>query len=173
MRRNASSMSPRWTRACSSKAPTRARSKAMVAPSGSCSSSVATSLAASITALTSPDKASMRRRVAARSASRSARTSARELVVGILEHRNLYLDQPRCLAQPVDAESVANGDHVLADRGIDLFRKARHPGPLICLFAGFGESAVDLRVGAHVVERAGKDRDRDRPALGAGLRLGL
>src|SRR3954447_7443231 len=136
MRRNASSMSSRWTRACSSKAPTRARSKAIVAPSGSCSSSVATSLVASITALTSPDNASIRRRVAARSARRPARASARKVVVGILEHRNLDLDQPRGLTQTVDPEPVADGDDVLADRGIDLFRQAGHLARPLC--AGLG-----------------------------------
>src|SRR3954447_22387240 len=132
MRRNASSMSSRWTRACSNRAPTRARSKAIVAPSGSCSSSVATSLAASITASTSPDNASIRRRVAARSATRSARASARKVVVGILEHRNLDLDQPRGLAQTVDPEPVADVDDVLADRGVGLFGQACHLAPLMC-----------------------------------------
>src|SRR3954453_21422258 len=130
-------MSPRCTRACSSNAPTRARSNAIVAPSGSCSSSVATSLAASMTASTSPDRASMRRRVATRSASRPARASARKLVVGILEHRNLDLDQPRRLAQTVDPEPVADGDDVLADCGVDLFRDAGHPA--LAYLLGWGK----------------------------------
>src|SRR4051794_26953220 len=41
------------------------------------------------------------------------------------------------------------------------------------LAARLRQAAVDLRVGAHVVEWAGEDRERDGPALCAGLRLGL
>src|SRR3954454_981555 len=72
------SMAARWSRAWSRRAPTRARSKAIVAPSGSCSSSVATRSCAATMSARSAVNAAICASVLVFSAAKRSAITARE-----------------------------------------------------------------------------------------------
>src|SRR3954447_21291720 len=128
-------MAARWSRAWSNSAPTRACSKAIVAPSGSCSSSVEPSSRDAAMSLRSSVRAAICAKVRVFSAAKLSAVTA---------------DERRAAEQRLadDARAHGHGDHLRAVTGAEL---ARDPGQ-VALHGQSGEPErlADLLVGAAV-----------------------